>query len=368
MKKIMGSFLFATSSLLGALQADIFEDRIETVDAVEELGMDEIIFESYEQIPEEFQSGGLIVDVDQGTLPKQIVSSEWIKELNVALVAAKLAGKEILFIQATVSDLEIRNKQDAYKNTSPVTLADMRANEIICKTLNKEFPAYGILSEESVVEEASLIEATRHWRNAEKTWIIDPLDGTRVFIENGCDYGIHIGLTYHGVPVVGVNYYPVTDTTYLAIKDCGAYKQVGKGPWQQLLIKSQQNGKILPILNSNPAETALIYKELFGKPLTAEFIHETFVAYGSCGWRICSIAEGTRNLYISIGRRGGLWDYCSGEVIFREAGGFISDLNGNPINYRSESGKLNFGSIVTSDKELYERVLLIHRSSLTKPH
>ena len=49
--------------------------------------------------------------------------------------------------------------------------------------------------------------------------------------------------------------------------------------------------------------------------------------------KLCKIAEGVCNLYLSTGIRGGLWDFCSGEVIVSEAGGFVSDLNGNPMDY-----------------------------------
>ncbi|MES2121887.1 MAG: inositol monophosphatase family protein, partial [Chlamydiota bacterium] len=102
-------------------------------------------------------------------------------------------------------------------------------------------------------------------------------------------------------------------------------------------------------------------EQLLQREITPSVVQELFPNIDGCGLRICSIAEGVRNLYISKGIRGGLWDYCSGEVILREAGGFISDLEGNEIDYRTPDGLLSHGALVTNDKALHDKVVQIQR-------
>ncbi len=288
-------------------------------------------------------------------LPSEISSSQYAKEMTVAYQLALDAGKVLREIQHSDQDLQIQQKEGFMQVLSPVTIADMRANQIICHGLNKQFPDYGILTEEEV-DDPSLQNAIRNWRSSELTWIIDPLDGTNNFIKKGKDYGIHIGLTLNGEPVLGLNYYPELNTAYFAVKGHGAFKQEGSKPPQQLFT-SPFTGQIHPIRNTDPQETAAIYEKLLGYEITPQVLQQVFSTIDSCGLRICSIAEGWNNLYASKGLRGGLWDYCSGEVIIREAGGTISDLNGNPIDYRSENARINHGAIVSSDKELHDRAL-----------
>ena len=271
----------------------------------------------------------------------------------VAFEAARKAGAALLEIQRSGENLQIEQKVGFKNILSPVTIADNRANIIICSLLNVQFPEYGILSEESVPNE-NLTQTFKNWQTSEMTWIIDPLDGTKDFINKGNHYGIHIGLTQNGVPVLGLNYYPETDTYYFAAKDCGAYKQVGLAPARQFHIPIP-TGKVVPILNSDINETAPIYEIILGQ----EFRKELFAVIDSCGLRICSIAEGRCTLYISLGIRGGIWDYCSGAVIISEAGGFITDLSGAPIDYRSESGRLTNGSIVSNDPAIHQKVIQI---------
>lgn len=280
-------------------------------------------------------------------IPMRIASSTWANEMSVAFEAATQAAQVLYEIQHSEENLGIELKEDS----SPVTIADQQANEIICKILHKHFPGYGILTEEKV-KDTDLQEVVENWRTLEKTWIIDPLDGTQAFINRGHGYGIHIGLTYQGEPVLGINYYPESETAYFAVLGCGAYKQVGEEP--AIALAPQIRDEILPIRNSNQSETAPIYRILFGKEILPE---ESFQKYDSCGLKICAVAEGFANVFLSSGLRGGLWDFCSGQVIILEAGGQISDFEGNPIDYRNPDARLEKGVVICNNRELYQRVL-----------
>ncbi|MBS0603869.1 MAG: 3'(2'),5'-bisphosphate nucleotidase CysQ [Verrucomicrobia bacterium] len=297
---------------------------------------------------------------DISNIPSSIASSEFAHEMQVALLTARLAGIVLLQIQRSGEDLQVEEKEGYNYLLSPVTIADMRANLLICRALNAAFPDDGILSEEKV-QDPALEHAVSQWQTLERVWIIDPLDGTQDFINKGHEYGVHIGLSMNGKSVLGVNYYPELDLAYYAVKGYGAYKQSGSAPATELRTRPS-GAEILPIRNTDPKETAQIYQELFQREITPEVVQEMFFAIGSCGMRICSIVERRRNLYVSTAARGGLWDYCSSDVIIREAGGFISDMNGNPIDYCDESSRLKHGTVVSNDRVLFEKVLEIKRN------
>ena len=284
--------------------------------------------------------------------PQEIALPQYEQEMAAAIRLAKEAGQIILDVRASGEELLIEWKEG--KIPLPVTDADYRANDLICQGLIRLFPDSGILSQEKI-DDPAVNRAIERWRSAESTWIIDPLDGTKNFIEGGDEFGVHIGLSYNGEPVVGVNYYPATKTAYFAAKGRGAWIQKGEEIPVQFKVEDRGMG-IWPISNKNPLETRPIYEKLFGTTLSDETL---FTQIGSAGLRICRIAQGERNLYITAGVRGAIWDFCSSEVILREAGGFVSDLFGNPIDYRSDNAKLKNGAIVCGSEELYQKVLRI---------
>ena len=113
------------------------------------------------------------------------------KELEVALNATYLAHNIILEIYKN-EDFKTVIKED----NSPVTIADLKANEIICKTLLDNFPNYGLLSEELKDNEERL--------SKEYVWIVDPIDGTKDFIAKTDEFTVNIGLIYNHEVVLGV--------------------------------------------------------------------------------------------------------------------------------------------------------------------
>lgn len=98
------------------------------------------------------------------------------EQLETAIFAARQAGNILLQYWNKGIDLETK-----MKGMTPVTLADFKSNEVICKTLLEAFPDYGLLTEEAISGE--LVEkAIARWREAEWTWVVDPLDGTKSYI------------------------------------------------------------------------------------------------------------------------------------------------------------------------------------------
>ncbi|HSX38802.1 MAG TPA: 3'(2'),5'-bisphosphate nucleotidase CysQ [Chlamydiales bacterium] len=273
------------------------------------------------------------------------------KALEIALETAKEAGNLLLEYWNRDVDLETQ-----IKGSSPVTIGDLRSNELICKKLLTAFPEFGLITEEKVSEEIEHGALSR-WREAEWTWVIDPLDGTRSFIAGKKEFGIHIGLMHFGVPVLGVNHYPVLKTTYFAMEGCGAYKQVKKKAPERIFVEKSTN-VVRPVISSRKSQFVhSFYSRLLKMPITQKMLRKDFKIVGSCGLRLCLIAEGTRNIYASSGESGRIWDFASGSVILKEAGGFISDLEGNALDFLSSDFKLKSGVLSCGPKDLFERSL-----------
>lgn len=286
-----------------------------------------------------------------GQVPAQeiVASHQLSRQFQIGMEVAKRAGEILVQTRASGADLQLNYLKDYDGRPIPETIADKYSNELICKELLEHFPDYGLITQ-NPIDDPTVQKAIEKWRTSEYTWVIDALDGTQTYIDGGNEFGIHIALTHNGESVLGINYFPLLDRTYYAIKGYGAYKQTGTNVQR---IHVQPSTDIRPIYATISPINRVIYEGLFGKDVTPE----NFPKVGSCGLRISLVADGTYNLYISSGVRGWIWDFCSAEIVMREAGGFISDLKGEPLDFRSNNMKLKNGAVVCSDRALYERVL-----------
>jgi len=136
------------------------------------------------------------------------VSEDLSKEIEVALSLAVTAGKVVLEKRGTAA---VTKKAGG----EPVTEADLAANRIIVEGLQARFPADAILSEELVSDPVRL--------KAKRVWIIDPIDGTREYIDGTHDVAVQIGLAISGVPVLGVVNQAATHRLFWSVLGQGAW-------------------------------------------------------------------------------------------------------------------------------------------------
>src|SRR5215470_3576710 len=133
------------------------------------------------------------------------------KEKECAIAAALEAGAIIRAIYNTTYAVDYKGKDN------PVTRADREADLKIHEILQGAFPEYGWLSEETVDSPARLSRS--------RVWLVDPLDGTKEFIEKIPEFGVSIALIENGLPVVGVVYNPIEDELFWTIR--------GQGTWHE---------------------------------------------------------------------------------------------------------------------------------------
>src|SRR5436309_6624037 len=137
-------------------------------------------------------------------------------EIEVATELARAAGA--VLIGHYNSPFLVEQKINALQEMEEVTAADREANDLIVRRLAAEFPDDGILAEESADTERRL--------EKDRVWMIDPMDGTKNFIQRDGDFAVQIGLAVNGESVAGVVYQPVREVLYRAVRNCGSWIEI----------------------------------------------------------------------------------------------------------------------------------------------
>jgi 3'(2'), 5'-bisphosphate nucleotidase len=241
------------------------------------------------------------------------------KELEIVISLARTAGNIILDFYAT--DFLIEEKIFADNFSEPVTIADRTASKIIVEGLADTFPADGILSEEEFDDQKRLAKS--------RVWIIDPLDGTKGFVEKTGDFAVQIGLAENGESILGVVFLPLEDILYFAAKE--------KGAW---LVETGDAPKRLQVSDKTEfAEMNLAVSKNHRSPkmnrIVGDFGLKKEIKRGSVGLKVGLIARKICDLYIHLSPRTKHWDTCAPEIILREAGGNLTDIFGEKIIYNT---------------------------------
>jgi 3'(2'), 5'-bisphosphate nucleotidase len=231
---------------------------------------------------------------------------KWQELTVLAIKAALEAGNEILDVYWH-TDLNVVYKPD----NSPLTIADKRAHEAICRLLA---PAgLPILSEEGEIPDYSV---RKNWK---RFWLVDPLDGTKEFIRRNNEFTVNIALVEDSSPVAGVVYVPVAGTLYWGDSD-GSYRALYDNEGKQfsdivqLPIRLDKQSYVIAGSRSHMnAETDTFIRSVDtkGKPLEIK-------SRGS-SLKICMVAEGEADLYPRLSPTME-WDTAAGHAIVKFAG------------------------------------------------
>ena len=235
-------------------------------------------------------------------------------ELARAIELARIAGAEAMRMQRAGIEVEMKPGDE------PVTAADRRASELIVAGLASSFPDDPIISEELTPAPGAL--------GAPRLWLVDPIDGTKDFIRGEDGYAVMIGLVCDGRPVLGVVYQPVIDRLFYATPD-GAL-MTHEGVTTPLAVSSVAAAADVRLVASRSNRSP----DLDRVKLQLGIANE--LNLGSVGVKLCVIAAGARDLYVNPAAKTKAWDTCAPEAILVQAGGRLSDLFGNPIDYTKE--------------------------------
>jgi 3'-phosphoadenosine 5'-phosphosulfate (PAPS) 3'-phosphatase len=235
-------------------------------------------------------------------------------EISVALQAAREAGATALQMQGAIASSP---KADG----SPVTPGDLAADAIVCHYLNQHFPADAILSEERSDSAARLTN--------QRLWIIDPIDGTRDYIDQSHEWAVQIALAINGVLALGILDLPAEGVCLIGVPGHGAWILDQQG--QRPLKINNTNADVLITSNSKRNRVA-VEKVLAALP---EFrsLNAT-----SVGIKVARIISGHAGLYVHP-RPLAEWDAAAPAAVLIAAGGSVTTLAGEPLRFNLPSAR-----------------------------
>ena len=252
------------------------------------------------------------------------------KEFEIALLAIKKASQIVMEIYH--DDFTINYKEDQ----SVVTNADFSSEKEINETLSHYFPDYAILSEEAKDNKQRLTN--------DYCFIVDPLDGTKDFVNKTNNFSINIALSYKNEIVLGLISVPCKNIIYYAIKGMGAFKI--------------ENDIVSNIHVSNREKDLIMLTSKFFFNSTSEFENNPYVkeilSIGS-SYKAGLIAEGKADFCLKYDPVTKEWDTAPSEIIIAEAGGFMADIYGNKIKYNKEDVYNRNGFIIANSKDTFDK-------------
>lgn len=215
------------------------------------------------------------------------------------------AGDRILQVYAG-PDFEVRAKGDA----SPVTEADMAADAVISAGLRAAFPDVPLITEE---------QAASHALTALTFFIVDPLDGTKEFVQRRGDFTVNIAYVEDGVPICGIVYAPAKERLFYTRPDGTAVEETGPfgpepGPLRQLRVSTPDNAALMVVASKSHRDQAT--DDYIGR-----YAVRDMTSAGS-SLKFCLVASGEADLYPRLGRTME-WDTAAGDAILRAAGGRV---------------------------------------------
>ena len=275
-------------------------------------------------------------------------------ELGALLRIAAAAGKEIISVYESTDDIEVEVKAD----NSPLTEADKRAHQLIEAELEKLFPSIPILSEES---KTVLTERRMGWS---RFWIVDPLDGTKEFINRNGEFTVNIALIKNGTPELGIVHVPLTGINYVGKLGAGAWKVGTAGEFKKIAPSKFNKGeRNIRAVASRSHRGKLIDKLI--ETIESKLGRVDMVNMGS-SLKICLLAEGEADIYPRLAPTSE-WDTAAAHAVLKAAGGEIYDTSFEILRYNQKETLLNPYFIAVADTHFnWSSVLLPVFSSISK--
>ncbi len=260
------------------------------------------------------------------------------KEKTTAIAAAHAAGTIIRDVYETKFTVSYKH------NDSPVTIADRDANQKIHQIIQDAFPDDGWLSEETVDSPARL--------SKRRVWVVDPLDGTKEFIDKIPEFAVSIGLVEDGTPVLGVIYNPALDQLLWAVRGQGAW-----GADQPLRVTPTNRLADATVLSSR-SET----KRGDWKPFLSLF---TAKPTGGMAHKLAMIATGKADATFTLVPKNE-WDLCAGALLVEEAGGQVTTVWDKRVIFNQSTTLLQ--GLVASNTSLHPELMSVITPRLTARH
>jgi myo-inositol-1(or 4)-monophosphatase len=246
-------------------------------------------------------------------------------ELTTAIEAARKAGTIIMNNYGRITI-------DYKKDRTIVTNSDIDSEKAILSILQRDFPEYSLISEESGTEEKS----------PEYTWVVDPLDGTTNYSIRNPFFDVSIALVKRDEPILGVVYYPFQDELFHAEKGSGAYMNDEK-----ISVSDSDNMEksVHTFCHASDSESTVkmagIWKRL-------KLLNPKIRQIGAGALELAYVACGRLDSFMMV--KMNPWDVAAGALLVSEAGGKATDFSGKEFN-------LSCSDVIASNGKLHEKLL-----------
>ena len=230
---------------------------------------------------------------------------------------AQDAGAEIMNIYATNFDVNWKS------DSSPVTAADEGAEAIILPKLRELTPHYTIVAEEAVAKDGIPDIGSAPF------WLVDPLDGTREFLNRNGEFTVNIALVIDKEPRLGVIYVPAQDTTYTGLVGVGATRQIGDAAPEPISIRTPPEEGVTVLASRRHGDPEVLSTFLNDRPIAE-------IRNAGSSLKLCLVAAGEGDIYPRFGNTME-WDIAAGHAILSAAGGRITTEDGEPMLYGKET-------------------------------
>jgi 3'(2'), 5'-bisphosphate nucleotidase len=239
-------------------------------------------------------------------------------------------GAGLAILEWYDKDIAVTHKDD----DSPLTRADLASHAHICKALRAGWPEIPVLSEES----AKVPWQTRRQWNT--YWLVDPLDGTKEFINRNGEFTVNIALIENHRPVAGVVHVPVNDLSYHGSVSGGAWRRQGTAAPTAIHVR-QPAAKPPVIVGSRSHANPELEDQL------ARLGEYRLTSMGS-SLKFCRLAEGKADFYPRLGPTSE-WDTAAAHAVVNAAGGHVVTIDGEPLAYNLKESYLNPHFFVYAD-------------------
>jgi len=283
----------------------------------------------------------LPIGVDINDLIDHLRILSW-KASDILVYYSKLLEKK----ENKINFLQNANNED------PVTLADLKVNEMIIHEINEK---YKNINWEILSEENAKIELKKININSDFLWILDPLDGTKDFIQGTGNYAMHLALNYKNQPYAGVVLIPERNEVWITN---------GKKTWCERRGGLKQKFKIsnFKSLKDMTLVTSKNHKNEILTDLLQKINFKNSISMGSIGCKIASILRGESDIYISLSLPGKSapkdWDFAAPEAILRAAGGAITNLENERLVYNQNGFEQKGLIIASNNKDIHGDICL----------
>ena len=251
-------------------------------------------------------------------------------ELDVALEAAR-EGAEIL-----LRHYEGDRKSWEKSEDNPVTHADLEADRAIVARLRAAFPDDAILSEETARDPARTAKR--------RAWIVDPMDGTKEFIQKIPEFAVSIGLVEDGEPVVGVIVNPPERVAVFGARGAGSHRAALSG--SAAAMRAAATRVSVSRCARLEEATVIASRTEISRNQLAEYApwFKQLVPVGSIAWKLACVACGEGDLNVSVAPKNE-WDVCAGDLLVREAGGRYCAFDGSLRRYNQPDPLIAAGMV-----------------------